>query len=118
MKCVLLCHFVLLQQRFLCLNYIRTCATTVLCCFLQKWLIQAGNYVMFLSRYAENKLQTTESFQQLSECVLSPSFFLMPQTVLLLLSLLTVQCGGCDFDWEGVKNIKTTIDSNPTGFVS
>ena len=39
-------------------------------------------------------------------------------TVLLLLSLLTVQCGGCDFDSEGVKNIKTTIDSNPTGFVS
>uniref|UniRef100_A0A8C9ZG15 Uncharacterized protein n=1 Tax=Sander lucioperca TaxID=283035 RepID=A0A8C9ZG15_SANLU len=37
-------------------------------------------------------------------------------TVLLLLSLLTVRCGGCDFDLEGVKNIKTTIDSNPTGF--
>lgn len=40
----------------------------------------------------------------------------MSLPVLLLLSLLTVQCGGCDFDWEGVKNIKTTIDSNPTGF--
>lgn len=36
--------------------------------------------------------------------------------VLLLLSLLTVQCGGCDFDSEGVRNIKRTIDSNPTGF--
>uniref|UniRef100_A0A672HTB4 Uncharacterized protein n=1 Tax=Salarias fasciatus TaxID=181472 RepID=A0A672HTB4_SALFA len=31
---------------------------------------------------------------------------------------LTVQCGGCDFDWEGVKNIQSTIDSNPAGFVS
>uniref|UniRef100_A0A8C2YWD8 Uncharacterized protein n=1 Tax=Cyclopterus lumpus TaxID=8103 RepID=A0A8C2YWD8_CYCLU len=40
------------------------------------------------------------------------------ETVLLLLSLLTVRCGGCDFDLEGVKNIKTTIDSNPTGFVN
>ncbi|XP_071768876.1 uncharacterized protein LOC139922295 [Centroberyx gerrardi] len=40
----------------------------------------------------------------------------MSLPVLLLLSFLTVQCGGCDFDWEGVKNIKTTIDSNPTGF--
>uniref|UniRef100_A0A671XIS1 Uncharacterized LOC115566682 n=1 Tax=Sparus aurata TaxID=8175 RepID=A0A671XIS1_SPAAU len=40
----------------------------------------------------------------------------MPRTVLLLLSLLTVQCGGCGFETEGVKNIKTTIDSNPTGF--
>ncbi|KAM6994228.1 uncharacterized protein LKV04_006641 [Tautogolabrus adspersus] len=40
----------------------------------------------------------------------------MSLPVLLLLSLLTVQCGGCDFDWEGVKNIKATIDSNPTGF--
>uniref|UniRef100_A0A7N8Y6R3 Uncharacterized protein n=1 Tax=Mastacembelus armatus TaxID=205130 RepID=A0A7N8Y6R3_9TELE len=40
----------------------------------------------------------------------------MSQTVLLLLSLLTVLCGGCDFDLEGVKNIKATIDSNPTGF--
>lgn len=41
----------------------------------------------------------------------------MSLPVLLLLSLLTVQCGGCgDFDWEGAKNIKTTIDSNPTGF--
>lgn len=39
-------------------------------------------------------------------------------SVLLLLSLWTVHCGGCDFDWEGVKNLKTTIDSNPTGFVS
>lgn len=42
----------------------------------------------------------------------------MPQTVLLLLSLLTVQCGGCDFELEGVKNVKRTIESNPTGFVS
>ncbi|XP_069551951.1 uncharacterized protein [Brachyistius frenatus] len=40
----------------------------------------------------------------------------MSLPVLLLLSLLTVQCGGCDFEWEGVRNIKTTIDSNPTGF--
>lgn len=40
----------------------------------------------------------------------------MSLPVLLLLSLLTVQCGGCDFDLEGVKNIKRTIDSNPTGF--
>uniref|UniRef100_UPI0037E741B4 uncharacterized protein n=1 Tax=Semicossyphus pulcher TaxID=241346 RepID=UPI0037E741B4 len=40
----------------------------------------------------------------------------MSLPVLLLLSLWTVQCGGCDFDWEGVKNIKTTIDSNPNGF--
>ncbi|KAM9852462.1 uncharacterized protein ACBR49_005530 [Aulostomus maculatus] len=40
----------------------------------------------------------------------------MSLPVLLLLSLLTVQCGGCGFDYEGVKNIKTTIDSNPTGF--
>ncbi|KAM9353847.1 uncharacterized protein ABDE67_006240 [Symphorus nematophorus] len=40
----------------------------------------------------------------------------MSLPVLLLLSLLTVQCGGCDFDLEGVKNIKATIDSNPTGF--
>ncbi|XP_071327021.1 uncharacterized protein [Trachinotus anak] len=40
----------------------------------------------------------------------------MSLSVLLLLSLLTVQCGGCQFDKEVVKNIKTTIDSNPTGF--
>nr|XP_046255567.1 uncharacterized protein zgc:174888 [Scatophagus argus] len=40
----------------------------------------------------------------------------MSLPVLLLLSLWTVQCGGCEFDQEGVKNIKTTIDSNPTGF--
>uniref|UniRef100_A0A674NH78 Uncharacterized protein n=1 Tax=Takifugu rubripes TaxID=31033 RepID=A0A674NH78_TAKRU len=39
-------------------------------------------------------------------------------SVLLLLSLWTVHCGGCDFDWEGVKNLKTTIDSNPTGFLT
>lgn len=65
-----------------------------------------------------NKLQTTESFQQLFECVLCLSFILMSQIGLLLLSFLTVQCGGCGFDWEGVKNIKVTIDSNPTGFVS
>lgn len=43
----------------------------------------------------------------------------MSQIGLLLLSFLIVQCGGCDdFDLEGVKNIKGTIDSNPTGFVS
>uniref|UniRef100_A0A8C7WZB4 Uncharacterized protein n=1 Tax=Oryzias sinensis TaxID=183150 RepID=A0A8C7WZB4_9TELE len=41
----------------------------------------------------------------------------MLSTVLLLLSLLTVQCGGCDFDQISVENIKATIDSNPTGFV-
>uniref|UniRef100_A0A8C5DEZ2 Uncharacterized LOC114477491 n=1 Tax=Gouania willdenowi TaxID=441366 RepID=A0A8C5DEZ2_GOUWI len=40
----------------------------------------------------------------------------MSLPVLLLLSVLTVQCGGCDFDREGVKNIKSTIDSNPNGF--
>ncbi|XP_059196097.1 uncharacterized protein zgc:174888 [Centropristis striata] len=40
----------------------------------------------------------------------------MSLPVLLLLSLLTVRCGGCDIDWEGVKNIKATIVSNPTGF--
>ncbi|XP_076010718.1 uncharacterized protein LOC143003851 [Genypterus blacodes] len=40
----------------------------------------------------------------------------MSLQVLLLLSFLTVQCGGCDFDWEVVKNIKATIDSNPNGF--
>lgn len=40
----------------------------------------------------------------------------MSLPVLLLLSLLTVQCDGCDRDWEGVKNIKMAIDSNPTGF--
>ncbi|XP_072250263.1 uncharacterized protein [Leuresthes tenuis] len=40
----------------------------------------------------------------------------MSPPVLLLLSLLIVQCGGCDFDQRGVENIKATIDSNPTGF--
>lgn len=40
----------------------------------------------------------------------------MSLPVLLLLSLLTVRCGGCNFDWDVVKNIKTTIDANPTGF--
>ncbi|XP_023820308.1 uncharacterized protein LOC110016677 [Oryzias latipes] len=40
----------------------------------------------------------------------------MSLSVLLLLSLLTVQCGGCDFDQISVENIKATIDSNPTGF--
>uniref|UniRef100_A0A3P8SGP8 Uncharacterized protein n=1 Tax=Amphiprion percula TaxID=161767 RepID=A0A3P8SGP8_AMPPE len=39
------------------------------------------------------------------------------RAVLLLLSLSTVVSGGCDFDKEGVRNIKATIDSNPTGFV-
>lgn len=53
----------------------------------------------------------------------SLSVLLMLQTVLLLLSLLTVQCGGCNSDWEGVKlegltNIIRTITSNPKGFVS
>lgn len=40
----------------------------------------------------------------------------MSLPVLLLLSLLAVQCGGCNYEWELVKNIKRTIDSNPTGF--
>ncbi|XP_053700189.1 uncharacterized protein zgc:174888 [Synchiropus splendidus] len=40
----------------------------------------------------------------------------MSLPVLLLLSFLTVRCGGCDFDWEVVKNLKMTLDSNPTGF--
>ncbi|XP_029927379.1 uncharacterized protein LOC115373237 [Myripristis murdjan] len=40
----------------------------------------------------------------------------MSLPVLLLLSFLTVQCDGCNFDREVVKNIKSTIDSNPTGF--
>ncbi|XP_028281332.1 uncharacterized protein LOC114448532 [Parambassis ranga] len=40
----------------------------------------------------------------------------MSLPVVLLLSLLTVLCGGCGIEWEGVKNIKATIDSNPTGF--
>ncbi|XP_028985917.1 uncharacterized protein zgc:174888 [Betta splendens] len=40
----------------------------------------------------------------------------MSLRVLLLLSFFTGPCGGCDFDWEGVRNIKMTIDSNPTGF--
>lgn len=48
----------------------------------------------------------------------SRSFSLMSHTVLLLLSVWMVQCDGCDFDLEGVKNIKAAIDSNPTGFVS
>ncbi len=66
-----------------------------------------------------NKLQNHRKFPAITESVLSLSLLLMPQTVLLLLSLLTVQCGGCDeFDLEGVRNIKATIDSNPTGFVS
>ncbi|KAF7198939.1 uncharacterized protein zgc:174888 [Nothobranchius furzeri] len=40
----------------------------------------------------------------------------MSLQVLLLLLLLIVQCGGCDFDRKGVENIKATIESNPTGF--
>lgn len=40
----------------------------------------------------------------------------MSLPVLLLLSLWTVKCGGCGFDLEGVKNIKTTIDMNVMGF--
>uniref|UniRef100_A0AAX7TVS7 Uncharacterized protein n=1 Tax=Astatotilapia calliptera TaxID=8154 RepID=A0AAX7TVS7_ASTCA len=40
----------------------------------------------------------------------------MSPTVLLLLSLLTAPCGGCEFDLEGVKNIKGTIDSSSAGF--
>ncbi|KAM9807232.1 uncharacterized protein zgc:174888 [Syngnathus typhle] len=38
----------------------------------------------------------------------------MSLPVLILLSLLTVQCGGCDL--EVVKNVKTAIDANPNGF--
>ncbi|KAJ3598576.1 hypothetical protein NHX12_002085 [Muraenolepis orangiensis] len=40
----------------------------------------------------------------------------MSLPVLLLLSFLTVHCGGCDLDWEVVKNIKTTIESNRIEF--
>ncbi|XP_039885851.1 uncharacterized protein zgc:174888 [Simochromis diagramma] len=40
----------------------------------------------------------------------------MTLRVLLLLSLLTAPCGGCEFDLEGVKNIKGTIDSSSAGF--
>ncbi|XP_041845047.1 uncharacterized protein zgc:174888 [Melanotaenia boesemani] len=40
----------------------------------------------------------------------------MSLSVLLLLSLLIVQCGGCDFGQMGVENIRATINSNPTGF--
>ncbi|KAM7383361.1 hypothetical protein PAMP_003022 [Pampus punctatissimus] len=40
----------------------------------------------------------------------------MSLPVLLLLSLLTVRCGGCNFELESVRNIKMTIDSNPNGF--
>ncbi|XP_056142271.1 uncharacterized protein zgc:174888 [Lampris incognitus] len=40
----------------------------------------------------------------------------MSLPVLLLLPLLTVQCGGCDFDLRSVGNIQATIESNPTGF--
>ncbi|XP_034467092.1 uncharacterized protein zgc:174888 [Hippoglossus hippoglossus] len=40
----------------------------------------------------------------------------MSLPVLLLLSLWTVQCGGCDFESQVVKHMKATIDSNPTGF--
>ena len=66
-------HFVLSQQNFRCLNFNEILCNhrLVTCCFLQKWPKEAGNDVMCLSRYAENKLETTESFQQLS--VLSPS---------------------------------------------
>ncbi|XP_030606398.1 uncharacterized protein LOC115794861 [Archocentrus centrarchus] len=42
----------------------------------------------------------------------------MTLPVLLLLSILTTQCGGCEFDLEGTRNMKATIDSNPTGFRS
>lgn len=42
----------------------------------------------------------------------------MSLPVLLLLSLWTVQCGGCGFDLDGVRNIKTTIDMNAKGFRS
>nr|XP_020473288.1 uncharacterized protein LOC109970216 [Monopterus albus] len=40
----------------------------------------------------------------------------MSLPVLLLLSLLTVQCSGCGFDLESVRNIRATIDSNTIGF--
>ncbi|XP_013868144.1 uncharacterized protein zgc:174888 [Austrofundulus limnaeus] len=40
----------------------------------------------------------------------------MSLQVFVLLSLFIVRCGGCDFDWKGVENLKVTIDSNPTGF--
>ncbi|XP_056458448.1 uncharacterized protein zgc:174888 [Gadus chalcogrammus] len=40
----------------------------------------------------------------------------MSLPVLLLLSFLTVQCGGCDFDWETVKNLQRTIEAKPTDF--
>lgn len=62
--------------------------------------------------------KTTESFHQLCECVLTPPCFVMRQTVLLLLSLLAVRCGGCFYERNAVINLITTIDSNPTGFVS
>uniref|UniRef100_A0A8C5D894 Uncharacterized protein n=1 Tax=Gadus morhua TaxID=8049 RepID=A0A8C5D894_GADMO len=39
--------------------------------------------------------------------------------ILLLLSFLTVQCGGCDdFDMVTVKNLQSTIEAKPTEFVS
>lgn len=65
-----------------------------------------------------NKLQTTESFQQLCDLFSVAFALIMSPTVLLLLSLLTAPCGGCEFDLEGVKNIKGTIDSSSAGFVS
>ncbi|XP_061771267.1 uncharacterized protein zgc:174888 [Nerophis ophidion] len=40
----------------------------------------------------------------------------MSLPVLLLLSVVTVQCGACDPDWEAVTNVKATIDANPAGF--
>lgn len=48
--------------------------------------------------------------------VLSQKDKRMSLPVLLLLSFLTVQCCERDFDFTVAKNIKTTIESNPTGF--
>lgn len=45
-----------------------------------------------------------------------PKMKRMSLPVLLFLSLWMVHCGGCGFDLEGVKNIKTTIDMNSKGF--
>lgn len=72
-----------------------------------------------LYRYAERKATKPQKvsinyvivFWRRLACV-------MPHAVLLLLSLLAVRCGGCNYDWEVVTNIKRTIDSNPAGFVS
>lgn len=72
-----------------------------------------------LYRYAESKATKPQKvsinyvivFWRRLACV-------MPHAVLLLLSLLAVRCGGCNYESEGVTNIKRMIDSNPAGFVS